>query len=183
MILQRSNTTPSSIWADRHPGRHHRAGLLQRQPAAGHQGRRAHRRAGSHAAIINEPTASSLAYGLDKKVDQRMRSTTWAAAPSTSVLDVGDGVLRSNPPTATPSWAATTSTSVINWIADEFRKGAGASTCAGPDGLAAPGEARKGQDRAVTVMQTEINLPFYHHRRRQRPQAFADDALAPSWSN
>jgi hypothetical protein len=34
--------------------------------------------------IINEPTAAALAYGLDKKNDERSWSTTWAAARSTS---------------------------------------------------------------------------------------------------
>jgi molecular chaperone DnaK len=34
--------------------------------------------------IINEPTAAALAYGLDKKKDEKIASSTWAAAPTTS---------------------------------------------------------------------------------------------------
>jgi molecular chaperone DnaK len=60
--------------------------------------------------IINEPTAAALAYGLDKK--QRSRCTTWGAGHSTSrSWSSARASSRSSRPTATPTWAATTSTS------------------------------------------------------------------------
>ena len=66
------------------PGGHHRAGLLQRQPAPGHQGRRPHRRAGRAA---HHQRADRRGAGLRHGQEERpapSRSTTSAAAPSTS---------------------------------------------------------------------------------------------------
>ena len=68
--------------------------------------------------IINEPTAAALAFGLDKhgKATARSRSTTWAAARSTSRSSrsrqsTASTSSRCSPPTATRSWGARTSTS------------------------------------------------------------------------
>jgi len=58
----RSRSSPRSSSGGDLAGDHHRAGVLRRQPAPGHQGRRNHRRA-RVVRIINEPTAASLAYG------------------------------------------------------------------------------------------------------------------------
>ena len=54
-------------------------------------------------------------------------------------------------PTATPTSAATTSTSaIIDWLLDEFKKDQGIDLAQGPDGPAAPqGSRREGQDRAL----------------------------------
>jgi len=53
--------------------------------------------------IINEPTASALAYGLDKKHDEKIACTTWAAAPSTSRFRARRGrSSKSRRPTANP---------------------------------------------------------------------------------
>ena len=61
--------------------------------------------------IINEPTAAALAYGFGKQVEGASRSSTWAAAPSTSrPRDRATACSRCSPPPATPSWAARTST-------------------------------------------------------------------------
>jgi molecular chaperone DnaK len=73
----------SLLGRDRHSGGHHRSGLLQRRQ------RQATKDAGKIAGlevlrIINEPTAAALAYGLDKKKARPSRSTTLAAARSTS---------------------------------------------------------------------------------------------------
>ena len=56
---------------DRQRSRHHRARLLHRRPASGHQGRRPDRRSDVKR-IINEPTAAALAYGVDKESDQKI---------------------------------------------------------------------------------------------------------------
>jgi molecular chaperone DnaK len=62
--------------------------------------------------IVNEPTAAALAYGLDKKTDELVASTTSAAAPSTSPCSRSARTWsRSSRRTATPTSAATTSTS------------------------------------------------------------------------
>ena len=74
-------------------GGDHRARLLQRRPAPGHQGRRAHRRAGRAA---HHQRAHRGGAGLRLRQDRSRRrspSSTSAAAPSTSrVLEVGKGV-------------------------------------------------------------------------------------------
>ena len=61
--------------------------------------------------IVNEPTAASLAYGLDQAATAASsRSTTWAAARSTSRSSRSRmACSRCSPPTATRIWAATTS--------------------------------------------------------------------------
>ena len=82
MILRSSSRCGSQVGRDDHGRGHHRAGLFQRLSAQRDQGRR--RIAGLEVVrIINEPTAASLAYGLDKKKTRRSLSTTSAAAPST----------------------------------------------------------------------------------------------------
>ena len=61
--------------------------------------------------LVNEPTAASLAYGLDKKQDGTSRFTISAAAPLTSRFSsCTKASSRSSPPTATRISAATTST-------------------------------------------------------------------------
>ena len=144
--------------------------------------------------IINEPTAAALAYGLDKKgKDERSPSTTWAAARSTSrSCELGEGVFEVSRPTATPTWAATTSTSGSSTgSVDEFRTRAGHRPAPGPHGAAATeGGRREGEDRASTVQQTEINLPFITadasgpkhlvHRRSPAPSSSSSSA---TWSS
>ena len=66
-----------------HPGGHHRPGLLQRQPAPGHQGRRPHRRPRSAAHHQRADRGGArLRHGQEEQ-PARSRSTTSAAAPST----------------------------------------------------------------------------------------------------
>ena len=92
-------------------GRDHRARLLQRRPAPGDQGRRAHRRARgaahrqrAHGRLARLRAAEGCPRGPS-------RSTTWAAAPSTSRSCASrTASSRCSPPTATRTWAATTST-------------------------------------------------------------------------
>ena len=80
--------------------------------------------------IINEPTAASLAYGLETAT-RRFWFTTSAAARSTCPSStLATACLRCLPPTATPAWAATTSTSALStmWRISSRRKTA--LTCA-----------------------------------------------------
>ncbi|MCB0242042.1 MAG: Hsp70 family protein, partial [Anaerolineae bacterium] len=74
--------------------------------------------------IINEPTASSLAYGLDKKVDQRIAVYDLGGGTfDISVLDVGDGVFEVKSTNGDTFLGGDDfDQRVINWIADEFRK-------------------------------------------------------------
>ena len=59
--------------------------------------------------IINEPTAAALAYGLDKKNNERILVFDLGGGTfDVSVLEVGDGVLRCWPQAGTPIWVAMT---------------------------------------------------------------------------
>ncbi len=61
--------------------------------------------------IINEPTAAALAYGMNKKNDELIAVFDFGGGTfDISILEVGDDVSRSRPPTATHISAATTST-------------------------------------------------------------------------
>jgi len=84
--------------------------------------------------IINEPTAASLAYGLDKKGEEKIAVFDLGGGTfDISVLELGDGVFEvksTNGETATPSWVARTltSTSWITWLTSLKRNRA--SICA-----------------------------------------------------
>ncbi len=60
---------------------------------------------------MNEPTAASLAYGLDKKQNGVVAVYDLGGGTfDISILKLKDGIFEVSPPMATPTWAATTST-------------------------------------------------------------------------
>jgi molecular chaperone DnaK len=114
--------------------------------------------------IINEPTAASLAYGLDKKKDEKI-----------AVYDLGGGTFdiscsksatassRCSPPTATPTSAATTGTTRHgSWMDHrEFKKATRASTCASSPTPSSASRKRPKRPRSPSSAQSyDINLPF-----------------------
>jgi molecular chaperone DnaK len=113
--------------------------------------------------IINEPTASSLAYGLGKKVDQRIAVFDLGGGTfDISILDVGDDVfevLSTNGDTYLGG--DDFDQRVINWVADEFRKEQGIDLRQDRMALQRLKEAaEKAKIELSTTMQSEINLPF-----------------------
>src|SRR5512135_2064115 len=113
--------------------------------------------------IINEPTASALAYGLDKKVDQKIAVYDLGGGTfDISILDVGEGVfqvLSTNGDTFLGG--DDFDQRVMNWIADEFKKEQGIDLRSDRMALQRLKEsAEKAKIELSTVMQTEINLPF-----------------------
>ena len=113
--------------------------------------------------IINEPTASSLAYGLEKKKDEQIAVYDLGGGTfDISILDVGDGVfevLSTNGDTFLGG--DDFDQVVIDWIADEFRKEQGIDLRQDRMALQRLKEAaEKAKIELSTVMQTEINLPF-----------------------
>ncbi len=113
--------------------------------------------------IINEPTASSLAYGLGKGVDQRIAVYDLGGGTfDISILDVGDEVfevLSTNGDTFLGG--DDFDQRIINWVADEFRKEQGIDLRADRMALQRLKEAaEKAKIELSTTMQTEINLPF-----------------------
>ena len=113
--------------------------------------------------IINEPTASALAYGLDKKVDQRIAVYDLGGGTfDISILDVGEGVfqvLSTNGDTFLGG--DDFDQRIINWVADEFKKDQGIDLRSDRMALQRLKEAaEKAKVELSTVMQSEINLPF-----------------------
>jgi len=113
--------------------------------------------------IINEPTASSLAYGLEKKADELIAVYDLGGGTfDISILDIGEGVFEvksTNGDTflGGDDWDQR----VIDHITDEFRKDQGIDLTNDRMALQRLKEAaEKAKVELSTVMQTEINLPF-----------------------
>jgi molecular chaperone DnaK len=114
--------------------------------------------------IINEPTASSLAYGLDKKnVDQTIAVYDLGGGTfDISILDVGEGVFEVRSTNGDTFLGGDDfDQRVIDWIADEYQKDQGIDLRQDKMALQRLKEAaEKAKIELSTVMQTEINLPF-----------------------
>ena len=113
--------------------------------------------------IINEPTASSLAYGLDKKKDETIAVYDLGGGTfDISILDVGDGVFEVKSTNGDTFLGGDDfDQRVIDWIADEFQKEEGIDLRNDRQALQRLKEAaEKAKIELSTVMQTEINLPF-----------------------
>jgi molecular chaperone DnaK len=113
--------------------------------------------------IINEPTASALAYGLDKKIDQKIAVYDLGGGTfDVSILDVGEGVfqvLSTNGDTFLGG--DDFDQRVINWIADEFKRQEGIDLRGDRMALQRLKEAaERAKVELSSVMETEINLPF-----------------------
>ncbi|MBM4429682.1 MAG: molecular chaperone DnaK, partial [Chloroflexi bacterium] len=113
--------------------------------------------------IINEPTASSLAYGLDKKKDEQIAVYDLGGGTfDISILSLGEGVfevLSTNGDTYLGG--DDFDQRVMDWIADEFKRENGIDLRQDRMALQRLKEAaEKAKKELSTVMQTEINLPF-----------------------
>ncbi|HUW13044.1 MAG TPA: molecular chaperone DnaK [Anaerolineae bacterium] len=113
--------------------------------------------------IINEPTASALAYGLEKKADELIAVYDLGGGTfDISILDIGEGVFEvksTNGDTflGGDDWDQR----VIDYITEEFRKDQGIDLKKDRMALQRLKEAaEKAKVELSTVMQTEINLPF-----------------------
>ena len=113
--------------------------------------------------IINEPTASSLAYGLDKKKDETIAVYDLGGGTfDISVLDVGDGVFEVKSTNGDTFLGGDDfDQRVIDWVAEEFRKDQGIDLRNDRQALQRLKEAaEKAKIELSTTTQTEINLPF-----------------------
>jgi molecular chaperone DnaK len=113
--------------------------------------------------IINEPTASALAYGLDKKKNETILVFDLGGGTfDVSVLEVGEGVIEvkaTNGDThlGGDDWAQR----IVNWAADEFKKDQGIDLRSDRQALQRMREAaEKAKIELSTVLETEINLPY-----------------------
>ncbi|WP_321306568.1 molecular chaperone DnaK [Marinifilum fragile] len=114
--------------------------------------------------IINEPTAASLAYGLDKK-DQDMKIAVFDLGGGTfdiSVLELGDGVFEVKSTNGDTHLGGDDFDQVIiDWLADEFNKEEGIDLRQDPMALQRLKEAaEKAKVELSSSTSTEINLPY-----------------------
>lgn len=113
--------------------------------------------------IINEPTASALAYGLDKKIDQTIAVYDLGGGTfDISILDVGEGVFEVQATNGdTYLGGDDFDQRVIDFIADQFREEHGINLRADRQALQRLREAaEKAKIELTSTMETEINLPF-----------------------
>jgi molecular chaperone DnaK len=113
--------------------------------------------------IINEPTASALAYGLDKKKDEKIAVYDLGGGTfDISVLDIGDGVFEVMSTNGDTFLGGDDFDQlIIDWIVGEFRRDQGIDLRGDNMALQRLKEAaEKAKSELSTVQQTEINLPF-----------------------
>ena len=113
--------------------------------------------------IINEPTAASLAYGLDNKTDETIAVYDLGGGTfDITVLQIGDGVFEVMATNGdTHLGGDDFDQRIIDWIADEFRREQGIDLKQDRMALQRLREAAEGAKIELsTLMQTEINLPF-----------------------
>ncbi len=114
--------------------------------------------------IINEPTAASLAYGLDKK-DKDLKIAVFDLGGGTfdiSILELGDGVFEVKSTNGdTHLGGDDFDQMIIEWLADEFKKEEGIDLRKDPMALQRLKEAaEKAKIELSSSTQTEINLPY-----------------------
>ena len=113
--------------------------------------------------IINEPTAASLAYGLDKKKDEKIAVFDLGGGTfDISILELGDGVFEVKSSNGDGHLGGDDfDQKVIDWIADEFNKSDGIDLRKDAMALQRLKEAAETAKKELSSSkQTDINLPF-----------------------
>jgi molecular chaperone DnaK len=113
--------------------------------------------------IINEPTAASLAYGLDKKKDEKIAVYDFGGGTfDISVLDIGDGVFEVKATNGdTHLGGDDLDQAIMNWLIDEFRREHGIDLSKDMMALQRLKEAaEKAKCELSSATASEINLPF-----------------------
>ncbi|MCC7205904.1 MAG: molecular chaperone DnaK [Anaerolineae bacterium] len=113
--------------------------------------------------IINEPTASALAYGLDRKKDETIAVYDLGGGTfDISILDVGDGVFEVRATNGdTYLGGDDFDNRLIEWLAEEFQKENGIDLRKDRQALQRLKEAAENAKKELSSnMQVEINLPF-----------------------
>ncbi|MFL3005490.1 MAG: molecular chaperone DnaK [Candidatus Neomarinimicrobiota bacterium] len=113
--------------------------------------------------IINEPTAASLAYGLDKKKDEKIAVFDLGGGTfDISILELGDGVFEVKSSNGDGHLGGDDfDQKVIDWIAEEFKKSDGIDLREDAMALQRLKEAAETAKKELSSSkQTDINLPF-----------------------
>jgi molecular chaperone DnaK len=113
--------------------------------------------------IINEPTAASLAYGLDKKTNETILVFDLGGGTfDVSILDVGDGVFEVKSTNGdTHLGGDDYDRRIVDWLAEEFKKDQGIDLKADRQALQRLTEAaERAKIELSSRLETTINLPF-----------------------
>jgi molecular chaperone DnaK len=113
--------------------------------------------------IINEPTAASLAYGLDKKGEEKIAVFDLGGGTfDVSILEIGDGVFEVKSTNGdTFLGGEDFDMRIVNWLADEFKREQGIDLRKDKMALQRlKEEAEKAKMELSTTKETDINLPF-----------------------
>src|SRR5437667_8060774 len=113
--------------------------------------------------IINEPTAAALAYGLDKKKDEKVAVFDLGGGTyDISILEIGEGVFEVRSTNGdTHLGGDDFDQRVIDWLADEFKNQEGIDLRRDPMALQRLKEAaEKAKCELSGTLETEVNLPF-----------------------
>ena len=113
--------------------------------------------------IINEPTAASLAYGLDKKTDQKIVVYDLGGGTfDISILEIGEGIFEVKSTNGdTHLGGDDFDEKIVDWLAEEFRNENSIDLRQDPMSLQRLREAaEKAKCELSTALQSEINLPF-----------------------
>ena len=113
--------------------------------------------------IINEPTAAALAYGLDKKTDQKIAVYDLGGGTfDVSILEIGDGVVEVKSTNGdTHLGGDDFDRKVLNWLLDEFKKENGIDLSNDKQAIQRLKDAaEKAKIELSSTVETEINIPF-----------------------
>lgn len=113
--------------------------------------------------IINEPTAAALAYGFNKKKNEKIVVYDFGGGTfDVSVLEVGDDVIEVKSTDGDSHMGGEDiDQKIIKWIADEFKKESGIDVTSDVLALQRLKEAaEKAKHELSTTMESEINIPF-----------------------
>jgi molecular chaperone DnaK len=113
--------------------------------------------------IINEPTASALAYGLDKKKEETIAVYDFGGGTfDISILELGEGTFQVKSTNGdTHLGGDDIDQKVMDWLCDEFKRDAGIDLRQDKMALQRLKDAaEKAKKELSTVTQTDINLPF-----------------------
>ncbi len=113
--------------------------------------------------LVNEPTAAALAYGLDKKKNEKIAVYDFGGGTfDISILEVGEGVVEVKATNGdTHLGGDNIDQKIIDWLLAEFKRDQGIDLGKDPMAIQRLKEsAEKAKIELSTAMETEINLPF-----------------------
>ena len=139
--------------------------------------------------IINEPTAAALAYGLDKKSDEKIAVYDFGGGTfDISILEIGDGVFEVQSTNGdTQLGGDDIDQLIIDWLVEEFKKDQGVDLSSDQMALQRLKEAaEKSKIELSSATNTDINLPFItadnsgpKHLNLALTRAKLEDMIAP----